>query len=137
MYSLKNYYLYLFYWKELDNGNVKAAGGFWFVWLNLFFQFLVLFIATTMHFDPQNSIYQFFLNLGGRVETHKGTINAAFTIFMFTISALTTYLLCCYQISKNEAVERLSNSNFFKTPSYLKIYAPLAVFIFLFIFLLG
>jgi hypothetical protein len=125
--------LYLFYWGSLGsrkNGipsnskNIKALSGFGFVWLNFVFQFMVVFIATTMYFDVLDSAYDFFLNIWGRTETHKGTVNVAFLISLSIASACATYLVCCFRINAETAVVRLAKTNFFNSPSYWKIYAP-------------
>ncbi len=141
---LRNYYLYLFYSDALKstkisekNKDVKAESGFGFVWLNFVFQFMVVFIATTMYFDVLDSAYDFFLNIWGRTETHKGTVNVAFVIFLSTVSAFATYLVCCFRINAETAVARLAKTSFFDSPSYLKIYAPISITLLFFILLLS
>lgn len=122
--------MYLFYWETLkrtENKKVKAQSGFGFVWVNFVLLFMVVFFAITKYFDVLYSTYDFFLNILGRAETHKGRINVAFALFISIISAFSTYVLCCFRITSKEAVLKLEETSFFSSPSYWKIYAPLTI----------
>ena len=80
-----------------------------------------------MYFDVLENAYDFFLNIWGRAETHKGTVNVAFAIFLSVTAAFATYIVCCFRINAADAITKLTKTNFFNSPSYWKIYAPLVL----------
>ncbi len=127
---IRCYFLYIYYWftikhaKQHGEEGSRSAGFGGPVLI-----FILLGVVPFMWFgrfypNESDEFYVYFLEIGGRLKTHKGYVNVAMLSVHLIIAILFSYLLCCYKIKFSSIPERLEQYSFLRQFSWWKLCLP-------------
>ncbi len=130
---IRNYYIYLYYWFSVKNGDNDRAKpiysiGFATIAFAIFPSQLIALLVVVQYFDNESiDVFYNYLRQGTVVESRKGTVNGGLWILFTCISVMLTYLTCCFNVTNEHISSRLNAHKFFSNFSWWKLCFPLFI----------
>ena len=126
---IRSYFLYIYYWFIIKdtgkNGSLSRLSGFMPV-SGIFVMIVIGIYGLALVFfpEPAFSFYDALLDITGKADTHKGTVNVGLAILFTTLAMLMCYFVCCYRMPFEEIPLRLKRYKFLSEYSWWKLLIP-------------
>lgn len=126
---IRSYFIYIYYWfiikDKRKNGSLSHSAGF--IPVAGIFVLLIIGmygVALVLFPEPAFAFYYALVEMTGRANTHKGTVNIGLLLLCTTLSLVLCYFVCCYRMPFEKIPTVLKRYKFLSEFSWWKLSIP-------------